>query len=385
MEVEVFSLSSVESMLQPKVSVFIPVYRESSLLHSLLKRLIEDPYPLKEIICIIDDPTEESLKIVREMEDKVKFILNGHRLGKVNALNEAFKHSEGEILLFLDGDVQIPENINSFLRTVVEEISDSDLLDIRKKVIRDSFIAKITYYDYLCSAITNWFFFKTLKKCLGFNGAAFAIKRKSFERLGGFRRVVSEDLDLGIRSFLEGLRFKQSKKAEVYTKAPSTLKTWYGQRKRWGIGTALWIKEYYKTLAKITVKFPKTLIPSIFIISPALFLFIANFFFPSISYESSAILILTFLTSKLSFLIPSTLLLFLVVLLMRNLTLFLGSFLVATLFYYFSARKLGYKFNPAEFLLFYLLLSPLWLLIVVTSIIKVLIQPSKKLKMDWVY
>ena len=385
MEVEVFSLSSVEGMLQPKISVFIPVYRESSLLRSLLKRLIEDPYPLKEIICIIDDPTEESLKIVREMEDKVRFILNGHRLGKVNALNEAFKYSEGEILLFLDSDVQIPENINSFLKTVVEEISDFDLLDIRKKVIRDSFIAKITHYDYLCAAITNWFFFKTLKKCLGFNGAAFAIKRKSFERLGGFRRVVSEDLDLGIRSFLEGLRFKQSEKAEVYTKVPSTLKTWYGQRKRWGIGTALWIKEYYKTLAKITVKFPKTLIPSIFIISPSLLLFIANFFFPSISYESSAILILTFLTSKLGFLISSTLLLFLVVLLMRNLTLFLGSFLAATLFYYFSARKLGYKFNPAEFLLFYLLLSPLWLLIVVTSIIKVLIQPSKKLKMDWVY
>ncbi|MCX8175979.1 MAG: glycosyltransferase family 2 protein, partial [Candidatus Bathyarchaeota archaeon] len=218
----------------------------------------------------------------------------------------------------------------------------------------------------------------------GFNGAAFAIKRKSFEKLGGFRKVVSEDLDLGTRSFLENLRFKQSEKVEVYTKVPSNIKAWYKQRKRWGIGTALWIKEYYKLLAKVTVKFPKTLIPSIFILSPFLPLFIVNFFFPNISFESLAVLFLTFLTSKLGFLIPTTFLIFIIVL-MKNLTFFLGSYMAGTIIYYLLARKLNYRFNPAEFFLFYFLLSPLWLLIVITSIIRVLIQPNKKLGIDWTY
>ncbi|MGP3667806.1 MAG: glycosyltransferase [Candidatus Bathyarchaeota archaeon] len=372
--------------MSQKISVLIPVYRESSLLEPLLQRLIKDPYTMKDVVCVIDKPSEKSLELVEKLKDKVKFILNGHRLGKANALNEAFKHSEGDILLFLDSDVQIPENINgnSFLKTIVEEISDFDLLDIKKKSIRDSFIAKITHYDYLCNTIANWIFFKTLKKCLGFNGAAFAIKRQSFERLGGFRRVVSEDLDLGTRSFLENLRFKQSEKVEVYTKVPSNLKAWYRQRKRWGTGTALWIKEYYKLLAKVTVKFPKTLIPSIFILSPFLPIFIVNFFFPSISSESLAVLFLTFLTSKLGFLIPTTFLIFLIVL-MKNLTLLLGSYVAGTILYYLLARKLNYMFNPAEFFLFYFLLSPLWLLIVVTSIIRVLTQSNKKLEIDWVY
>lgn len=366
-----------------KISVFIPVFRESSLLESLLECLMGDPYPLKEVICVIDNPTEKSLMIVKKFGGKVKFILNGHRIGKVNALNEAFNYSTGDVLLFLDSDVKLPENLNSFLEEVVKEIKDVDLLDIKKKTIRDSFIAKITHYDYLCNSITNWFFSKTLRKCLGFNGAAFAIKREAFKKLGGFRRIVSEDLDLGTRSFLEDCKFKQAEKLEVYTKVPSTLKAWYGQRKRWGIGVALWIKENYKTLAKIMVKFPKTLIPSIFIISPSIILFLISIFIPTvISYESSTILLLTFLSSKLGFLIPPTLLVFLAVLLIKNLTLLLVSLLASTLFYYVAAKKLNYRFNPAEFLVFYLFLSPLWLLITVTNLVKVFFQPNK-IKIDW--
>jgi cellulose synthase/poly-beta-1,6-N-acetylglucosamine synthase-like glycosyltransferase len=368
-------------MKKQKISILIPVYRESELLEPLLKSLIADFYQPKEVLCIIDDPTEKSLKIVDIMKDEIKFILNGHRKGKVNVLNEASKILDGDIILFLDSDVKITDNSHDFLEKIVEEMEETDLLDIKKKVLRDSFLAKITYYHYLCSNITNWLFSKRLKKCLVFNGAAFAIRRELFEKLGGFQRVVSEDLDLGIRSFLENYRFKHTEEVEVFTAVPSTWKQWYIQRKRWGIGIALWIKNYYKDLAKTTVKFPKTIIPALFIASPPLTLFLAALFFLNISYQSIFFLIAS-LATKIGFQLPLTLFSFVLMVLVKNLMFFFIGFGVPFIFYYFAAKKFNYMFNPIEFAIFYIILSPLWFLIIIVSLIKVLVQPQK-FKIDW--
>ena len=47
-----------------KISVLIPVYRESTLLERLLTDLLRDPYPSKEVLVVIDEPTEISLDVV---------------------------------------------------------------------------------------------------------------------------------------------------------------------------------------------------------------------------------------------------------------------------------------------------------------------------------
>jgi biofilm PGA synthesis N-glycosyltransferase PgaC len=254
--------------LDSKISIFIPVYRESDLLKPLLNRILNDPYNLKEVFVIIDEPTKKSLELSEEFKDQVKFIFNGERKGKANVLNEAVKRSNGELLLFLDGDVAIPTEPIHFLETVFDEAKDVDIVEFKKNVIRDSFLARIVNYDYLSFNSTNWLFSLTLKKCLGFNGAAFAIKRRAFESLGGFRRVISEDLDLGTRSFIKGYSFKYTKKIEVHNKVSPSWRQWFKQRKRWGIGTALWLKDYYRDLLANTRKHPKILLPSLFLILP---------------------------------------------------------------------------------------------------------------------
>jgi len=85
--------------------------------------------------------------------------------------------------------------------------------------------------------------------CVG--GTAFAIRRETFEEVGGFARVVSEDLDLAAKAFFLNKRFKFTDKAEVYTKAPSKWRGWFAQRKRWDIGTGLWIKTHGGELSDI--------------------------------------------------------------------------------------------------------------------------------------
>jgi len=68
--------------------------------------------------------------------------------------------------------------------------------------------------------------------------------------------------------------------------------------------------------------------------------------------------------------------------LLKNLFLTVCNIGVYSSIFYVVARKLGYAFNPLEFVFFYLVYSPLWLLIVITSIVKVCTKPES-VDVDW--
>ena len=149
-----------------KISVFIPVYRESDLLETLLDDLLSDPYEDKEIFVIVDEPTSKSLKLAESFRGEVNFIFNGERKGKANVLNEAAEKSDGEILLFLDGDVRVNHNSRGFLKTISEEMEETEVMEIKKEIIRDSLTARFVSYEFLGSNAANWLFSRILKLSL---------------------------------------------------------------------------------------------------------------------------------------------------------------------------------------------------------------------------
>jgi len=57
-----------------------------------------------------------------------------------------------------------------------------------------------------------------LDSCLSLNGAAFGIKKDVLLKLGGFRRCINKDTDLGVRLELNGYRVGVCRRA--ITKAP---------------------------------------------------------------------------------------------------------------------------------------------------------------------
>ena len=93
-----------------------------------------------------------------------------------------------------------------------------------------------------------------MHKCPAVNGAAFAIKRDIFEKVNGFRKVVAEDIDIATRAFLEDCSFAYSHEVEVENEVHSNWKKWFTQRRRWAIGQALWLKDWYKPLAGSLLK-----------------------------------------------------------------------------------------------------------------------------------
>jgi len=380
--VTVLDLKATEGFLGPKISILIPVYRESDLLEPLLTDLLRDPYRFKEVLVVIDKPTETSINVVKRFQNRVAFILNGERVGKAKALNELFKRTTGEILLFLDSDLQLQANRESFMETLAREMEGVEIVDIKKSIIRSSFLARLVHYEYLASSLVSWLFSKKIGKCLGLNGAAFAIRREAFQRLGGFRRMLSEDFDLATRSFLEKLSFKYSDKVAVSIKPCSDWRSWYKQRKRWSIATGVWLKGYYRQLAGIVVSRPQVMLLSLPLMLPSLLLLPLNFLLPDVIYCQVTSLALLILASYASLALPFTFPATFGVPVAKSVLAAVLSYASFSAIYFLSAKKLGYCFNPGEFLCFYFIYAPISLLMIIIGLFRVATH-NDRIDLDW--
>jgi poly-beta-1,6-N-acetyl-D-glucosamine synthase len=364
-----------------KVGIFVPVYRESGQLKQLLDALLADPYRDKEIIVCVDDPTEKTTALVESMKSGVTFRVSAERLGKVNALNTAVQEHTCDIMLFLDSDIEIHQQ--GFVEKVVEALDGNDLIEIKKKIIRDSFIARIVSYDYLSENLTNLLFSKYMGRCLGLNGSAFAIRRSAWEILGGFDREICEDLDIASRSYIAGLRFGYAEGAEVDNKVSPSWRVWTEQRKRWGAGQAQWIKRCYKMLIRSLVEHPTVLLGALLILFPSLSMFAMGLAFPDTIYVNIASFFLVLLGNwHVIFFLSPVIVMATCVAVLKALSALVSAVAIYSVVYYYFARRLGYAFNLAEFIFFYFVYNPLWFMISIMSLLRALIL-GNGIRLDW--
>jgi len=363
-----------------RISVFIPVYEKSELLEELLEGLVGDPYQNKEIFVTIDKPVNETYKIIKRFQGWVHFILSDHRRGKVEALNEAVKFSSGEILVFLDADVKLGECRN-FLGTIASEMEDTDILDIKKKIVKDSFISRMVNYEFVGSNFSSYLYSKLLRRCFAVGGTAFAIRREVFEEVGGFAKVVSEDLDLAIKAFLRNRRFKYSGEVEVYTKAPSNWRNWLAQRKRWGIGTGLWIKIHGGKVIKHVLKYPYMAFPCALMLFPTVVLMLFNYavsLFPETElFRFAPRALASQLNISFTQMLPPSLT---SIFFTTSMNLFLGCITFSVIFF-LASKKLKFQFSLPEFVAYYFFYQPLSFIVFFAGILSGIFLKNHNL--DW--
>ncbi len=356
------------------ISVFIPVLRESEQLPNLLEKLRNQKIS-KEIIVTIDEPNEDLLETLKTSED-VTVIVNRERTGKVNALNNSVKLSSGRILLFLDADIEIPDD-PEFLKKIIEEMKDADVLDIKKKVERNSFLAKMAYYEYFTFNMSSWMASNYLRKCPAANGAAFAIKRETFDSVGGFRKVVAEDIDIATRAFLTDHSFAYTKEVEVMNVVHSSWKSWYTQRKRWAMGQALWAKDYYKQLFRKCASKPQIFIPAVFFLYPPLISFSLTLLLPTTWMYDFFLVSSWYFSTKFNIVLPVLLVSLLGADFLKSLIVIMSSFVVTAILYYRFSKKLGFELKLHELFIYYFFYSFLWLSVIVLGYIQVLFFRTK--------
>ncbi|MGB9759431.1 MAG: glycosyltransferase [Thermoproteota archaeon] len=381
------SLSSLEQLQKDKssmnkkpenenvlISVVIPIYRESPLLIRNIQVLLEQNLE-KEVVVVVDEPTEKTKEELKKVNG-IKIITHEERVGKVNAVNEAITFCNGEVILFLDGDVELPDD-NEFLRKIFDEMKDCDALDIKKVIVRDSFLAKLVYYDYASLNIFSWLSFKSTRKLITLNGAAFAVKKEVLLKLNGFSRMITEDIDLAIRLFMNGYKLKYSEKIFVYCYTHSSLRKWLKQRLRWAKGGAEIVATYNKRLMLEVIKNFEIFFPFLVFLFPSFFSLI---FYPlvpnSMAYGIFTTILLSvgnvqqsFLTiAMLPWLKPTT-----AISLLKGVIAMTISTLMFFIVFYISSKKLSYSFSVVEFFLFYFVYSFLSFIVAVIGFAEVLI------------
>lgn len=101
------------------ISVIIPFYNEKDSLPLLLKELIKELDLLKkeyEIILVDDGSDDGFASQLKIKSEKLKIINHKKRLGKGNALKTGVENSSGDILVFMDADLQNdPRDIKKFI------------------------------------------------------------------------------------------------------------------------------------------------------------------------------------------------------------------------------------------------------------------------------
>lgn len=363
-----------------KVSVVVPVYKTPKFFGDIAARIAADRYPDKEVVAVVDgDLTPEIRQTLEALESPVRVIHPGVHLGKAGALNRAVAELTTDIVLFLDNDVQVPDNPD-FLTTLVDEMARFDIVDLPKEVIVASFYSEMIGFEYQSLALASLIFSRMANRSPGVIGSAFAVRKTLFDQLGGFKQVVHEDGDFGARAFRLHARYSYSLSLKVRTSMPDTLKDWVVQRKRWTLINVLWFKENFLHLLLSIFKQPK-LLPTLLLIA-----------LPSVA---SLLIFVVLSQLNLSFMTP------VVFMVGQPLQFFAGVFLwlshnelvsqglvstglglVATgATYYIFSLFARFRFNPFSFLIYYFFYVPL--LVVINLVMFVVLLAKTRVNLDW--
>ncbi|MEZ0346613.1 MAG: glycosyltransferase family 2 protein [Infirmifilum sp.] len=363
------------------VSIIIPSYHGNERLVRLVQMLSEASYPSFEVIVVVDEPLEPVAEnLLKFKGDRIRVILNAARSGKVNALNNALKHARGDVIIFLDDDVEISDPL--FIQKIVEAIKDYDIADIKKVVVAENLLGKMVYIEYVATNFASKLMARFAGKTIAINGAAFAMKRKALEEIGFFKPIISEDFDLAIRSFLRGHKFTYIESTFVYNYPPESWRRWYRQRKRWAIGLADWVQRYFFVGLKAVLEMPHVLIPGLLISLPSLVSTLLPFFLYNHTLVKSLYLFLLSLSSLISQVIPFTALLSvnLQIIYFIPLTLALTFFMV---WHFMASKYIRMKSYAYLYPLYFLVYQPLWLTILIAGFIRTFLMKKMDLE-DWV-
>lgn len=237
------------------LDMIIPCYNAEKTIENTVNAILRSDYKgLKKVIVVDDCSTDNSHKIVEEMakkNSKILLVQTPKNTGKASGAKDyGVKFAKSDFIGFTDadsfpGEASISKMIGFFNEEKVGAVTSSVLV-----LNDDNLLGKLQAIEYRIIVFT--------RKLLGFVDAIYvtpgplAIYRKSiFNEIGGFdEKNLTEDIEITWNLASKGYLVRMSPLAQVYTEAPTNIKSWLKQRIRWNVGGLQTINKYKRYLFK---------------------------------------------------------------------------------------------------------------------------------------
>jgi len=203
---------SVLSPDSPLVSIVVPVRGRARELVCLLESFLREKVSLDELdaeIIVVDDGSAVSLEnVVHPYASRIRLRYFRTRAeGRSNARNFGAAQSASEFLLFLDSDCEVPAGFFSRLKRVLDQEAPEFWGGPDRAHAGHSLFSQAVAYS-MNSLLTSGGLRGAPKRLARYypRGMNFGISRQLFETLGGFREMVGEDIEVGLRLEMHGIR-----------------------------------------------------------------------------------------------------------------------------------------------------------------------------------
>ncbi len=237
---------------QYSVSVLIPAWNEEKTVGNTIAEVFNVDYPIDELIVLNDGSTDDTGGIVKRLMKKYPRLklVNKENSGKADSLNQGIKMAKSELVVVVDADSYPAKD--SFKKMV--GFFDNKKVGVATCVFvprnNSKFFEKLQDVEYHVIAFT--------RKLLGYVDAIYVTpgplamyRRSALEKIGGFdSKNITEDIEVTWHLTKAGYERKMCLSTHATTTVPTTLKSWYSQRKRWNIGGLQCIAKYKKYLFK---------------------------------------------------------------------------------------------------------------------------------------
>ncbi len=182
--------------MNEKISVIIPVFNRSALIRRAVDSVLSQSLPPDEIIVVDDGSTDDTLRILKNYERKIKIIAQKNR-GVSTARNAGIREAKGDWVALLDSD---DEWLPKKLEYAVEYIRNNPAIKIfqcEEIWIRNG---KRVNPKIKHKKLSGNIFKESLPLCI-ISPSAVIIKKEIFSKVGLFDETlpVCEDYDLWLR------------------------------------------------------------------------------------------------------------------------------------------------------------------------------------------
>ncbi|MDE6311213.1 MAG: glycosyltransferase [Muribaculaceae bacterium] len=220
------------SETQPKYSVIVPVYNRVGEVRDLTESLLQQSCKDFELIVVEDGSTDRCEAVVEEARRRG---LNARYYYKANegrsiARNYGMARSRGSVLVFFDSDCVVPPQ---YFETLERELQAQPLdcyggPDAAHESFSDT--QKAINYT-MTSFLTTGGIRGGKVRLEKFTPRTFnmGFTREVYERVGGFREMFSEDIDMSTRIRLAGFSIGLIRPAYVWHKRRIDLKKFFRQ------------------------------------------------------------------------------------------------------------------------------------------------------------